>query len=555
MEDALSTSLGRTRSATAASVRVWSAATGTAHSHSRARTSGSAARGSGRVIANTDQVYALKQFLERAGPDATTKEIEAVAAETGLDGKWIRQWIKRQVNGNRGKSKKVKQSSGSSTGETSTSRGLSPEGSFAPLLPHKAAGQELANPGAGARKFTFVALEGFEAGPRIRQHSGQSVTGSAMATSGLVSLSSPAAGYDWSKSPLLRDYQDGPLYPQAHSSPMHTADPGASFTAPFRSEATYQHTTAVSSPDFHVDAVQWSTYKTTYPQSIREAELFASAAPTIPHYDGSGLGPSGSYASPTVSTTVFPSMTPGPALQDRNVPDCLTAGSAYLYRLFHEVLADAPPGAPPETPLSDGGVYMAGLTRPSNTTDGRLGGAPPSSATLLSTSVSMLSPVVGYAAYPVAYQTRFCDLVHLTKTLRGDADKHSGPSTSTHVIPETTLQPSTFHCSLPILIETNNPCFLTEQKTPTTCWGCSPSCPVLSRSDVDPTQSDFLRVVVRAASSDAQEEGETEDEHEVVTPCEVADLALPLNGGKGKGKGKATDAQVVIVEALNADRT
>ena len=64
-------------------MRVWSATS--PHTHSRARTLGSAPRsGTARVVANTDQVYALKQFLERAGPDATSKEIEAVAAETRL---------------------------------------------------------------------------------------------------------------------------------------------------------------------------------------------------------------------------------------------------------------------------------------------------------------------------------------------------------------------------------------------------------------------------------------------------------------------------------------
>ena len=75
-------SLGRTRSATAANVRVWSMAT--PDLHPRARTAGPAPRSGTRVVANTDQVYALKQFLERAGPDATIKEIEVVAAATGL---------------------------------------------------------------------------------------------------------------------------------------------------------------------------------------------------------------------------------------------------------------------------------------------------------------------------------------------------------------------------------------------------------------------------------------------------------------------------------------
>ena len=64
---------------------------------------------------------------------------------------------------------------------------------------------------------------------------------------------------------------------------------------------------------------------------------------------------------------------------------------------------------------------------------------------------------------------------------------------------------------------------------------------------MDPTRSQFLRVVVDVASSDvAREEGETEDEHEAVTPCETADLAL----SKGKRKEeKLVDTQVVIVEA------
>ena len=63
---------------------------------------------------------------------------------------------------------------------------------------------------------------------------------------------------------------------------------------------------------------------------------------------------------------------------------------------------------------------------------------------------------------------------------------------------------------------------------------------------MDPTRSQFLRVVVDAASSDlAREEGETEDEHEAVTPCETADLAL----SKGKRREKPADTQVVIVEA------
>ena len=67
-----------------------------------------------------------------------------------------------------------------------------------------------------------------------------------------------------------------------------------------------------------------------------------------------------------------------------------------------------------------------------------------------------------------------------------------------------------------------------------------------STSNMDLTRSQFLRVVVDAASSDvAREEGETEDEHEAVTPCETADLAL----SKGKRREKPADTQVVIVEA------
>ncbi len=198
---------------------------------------------------------------------------------------------------------------------------------------------------------------------------------------------------------------------------------------PFRSDATYQHTTVASSPDFRADAAQWSGYNTTFPRSIREAELLANGGSAAPQYGGPGSG--GSPASPRASTTVFPATIPrDPASHIPGVPDCLTAGSAYLYRLFHERLPDAPPVAPPETPHVDGGIYMAGLTRPSGMVDGR--GPPP-----LPTSVSMFSPVLGYSAYPVAYPMSFRDLVHLTKTIRGSADKDSGPLANTFVLGET----------------------------------------------------------------------------------------------------------------------
>ncbi len=53
----------------------------------------------------------------------------------------------------------------------------------------------------------------------------------------------------------------------------------------------------------------------------------------------------------------------------------------------------------------------------------------------------------------------------------------------------------------------------------------------------------------------AHEEGETEDEQEVVTPCEGADLTLRSHQQKEKEKEKPTDAQVVIVEAPDVERT
>ncbi|PIL22750.1 hypothetical protein GSI_15443 [Ganoderma sinense ZZ0214-1] len=518
MEDALS--LGRTRSATAANVRGWSAAA--PHSHSRARTAGPAPRSgaaTGRVVANTDQVYALKQFLERAGPDVTAKDIEAVAAETGLDGKWIRQWIRRQVNSSRNKAKKGKKHTGSSTGETTpssqVSRGASPDGSFTPILPQPAPGQDLSNTGATMQKFTFVALEGFETGSKSRQRSGQSSTGSTMVAtghSGLISSSSSAAGYDWNKTPLSRGYQTDPLNPQAHLSPIHTTDPGASFMVPFRSEAT-DH----SSPDFRSNVAQWSAYRTAYPRNIREAELLVSSVTTVPS------GPGGSYISSRTSATAFPtSKTPS-----QNVPDCLTAGSAYLYRLFHERLVDTPPTAPPETPHLDGAMYMAGLTRPSGTIEGR--GAPQalSSATLPSASMPVFPSVLGYSGYPVAYQMHFSDLIHLSKITQGNTAKVEGPSANTF-IPSSTV---------PKLGDPNEPSGVQHGLDQPT-------------GDMDPSRSQFLRVVVDAASSDmAQEEGETEDEHEAVTPCDMVDSAV----SKGKEKEKFADTQVVIVEASEVD--
>ena len=356
------------------------------------------------------------------------------------------------MNGNRNKLKKGKKSPGSSTCDTPTSsqvsRAPSPDSSFTPVPQQWAPSQDLANPGADLQKFTFVALKGFEAGPKSRQHSEQSATSSVMtaaAHGGPVSLSSPPAGYDWNKNTFSLGYQGDPLNPQAHSSPIHTADPGASFMVPLRSEATYQHTTGVSSPDFHAGTTQWSTFKTTFPRSIRKAEVVADDGGAAFQHGGSSSG--GSHVSPRASTTVFSATnTRGPAPQNANVPDCLTAGSAYLYRLFHERLADTPLAAPPETPHLDGAMYMAGLTRPSNMTDG--GDHVLSAATFLSASLPAFSHVLGYSAYPVAYQMRFSDLVHFSKNIQSNTNEEERTSGSTFTPSETIRKLGTSCCSL-----------------------------------------------------------------------------------------------------------
>nr|VWO99456.1 N/A [Ganoderma boninense] len=411
-------------------------------------------------------------------------------------------------------------------------------------MPQLPPGQDLASTGAGAQRSSFVAQEGFEAGSKSRQLSGQSTTESVMVAghSGLVSLSSPAPGYDWNKKSLSRGFQNDPLNPQGHSSAIHTADPGASFMVPFRSEATYQHIAGFSSPEFRANAAQWSAYQIAYPRSIREAELLAKGVNAVP------AGPGGSQTSSRASTTVVPAAIP-PA-QKSNVPDCLTAGSAYLYRLFHERLADAPPTAPPETPHLDSAMYMAGLTRPSGTTDGRGASQALSSATLLSTSAPLFSSVLGYSGYPVAYQLRFSDLVHLSKNVRGSAEgdtvKVEGPSAST-VVSETVANSGTscrwhtgrerltHHGSKkdPVLNEASMVHHGLDQST----------------SDMEPSRSQFLRIIVDAASDVAREEGETEDEHEVATPCDTADMVIL----KGKGKEKLANTQVVIVEVTEVD--
>ena len=390
--------------------------------------------------------------------------IHSYVDDLDSDAKWIRQWIRRQVNINKGKSMKGKRSAGSSASTPSqTSRGPSPESLPTPLTV-----QELANSGTDVRKYTFAALEGFEAGPKAREYSGQS----AGSYGGIISLSSPAGGYDWSKSALSGNYREGPLSPEVQSSPMHTADPGASFMVPFRSEATYD-ATAVSSPDFRANATQWDSYKTAHPRSFREAELFAGVAPAVPQYRGSG----GLQMSSGTPTSVFRSTALGPALQNPNVPECLTAGSAYLYRLFHERLVDGP-AAPLEMPPLDGGMYMAGLTRPL------------SSATLLPPPVPMFSPVLGYSAYPVAYPMSFCDLIHLTKTVRGTPDKDPGPSADTSIPCAATRKPGASFCALSVCTPRLLMC-ASQQRTGAKLWRRKTITPCRQRVISSPPKATF----------------------------------------------------------------
>ncbi|TBU44419.1 hypothetical protein BD309DRAFT_892542 [Dichomitus squalens] len=516
--------LGRTRSAT--NFRIWSASVSSSSHAPVPRPN--------RAVANADQVALLKKYVARTGMDGTKEHLLAeIALETGLDAKWVRQWVLRQLRKDKGRSKgKGRRSTPSSSGparevpsEASRSPSEAPEDPSTTTPPQKIFAAPVSAP-ARATTGPGLTLGVLEPGPKTRQNSGNSMASSTMAT---VGTTSPVIAYELEGIPLMYQYYSDVApasLPVSHglstSIPAHEPAP-STLTAPFSSETNYQHaTTDTSTPVLQANAAQWHAFTNTYPQTLRQAELLAQAAYSAPAPGPSGLSaPHLSPATPSLSSSRN-----AEATFQQAAPGGLSPGSAYLYRIFNEnVASPLILAVPSEAHASDVGEYMEGLTRPYAAPAGLE--ATLSVATLPSPLVSMLAPVT-FPAYPVAYQLPYSALVDMTKgvRIRGTAtegDPGLSACTRTDVLNAVTV---------------NSAQDISEILGLNFTYGSASA-----------TAGNVLEIL-RATPVGAihEEEEETEDEEEVVTPGEVSDFTPSLLQ-HDKGKEKSTDARVAIVEA------
>ena len=188
--------------------------------------------------------------------------------------------------------------------------------------------------------------------------------------------------------------------------PPLVAPPKDPLTAPIElSAASFSPQLCPGTPSSYTGALLYDQDSTAFDMS---------PSPDVAHFDPAytrtaagipssvGLPPAAVF--PGVPDTIAPAALSVPTFVP---PTELTASAAYLYEIFHDAPAAAPP---PEAPPFSSVFFLPGLTRPSDLR------APLSDFA----STPQLVSHSGYigAAYPLSYQMRLSDLMALTRAIR-----------------------------------------------------------------------------------------------------------------------------------------
>ncbi|RPD62639.1 hypothetical protein L226DRAFT_326610 [Lentinus tigrinus ALCF2SS1-7] len=350
------------------------------------------------------------------------------------EARWVRKWIKRQQAKTR-RRKSDGSNSGSAEGDSAFSPFPSTEEREAATVPLPVPLPPVATdipppqepipadtPACSARAPVPLV---FPAQPDALYHSDVTAVRPAAIRPAFQQLSGPCSpGVD---SGACDGYSSGVAYtsiPGPSSTAMHlpptslvdhrTAQPGlpaALFSVPLCLDTPPLYTVT---PPFGQGAPQDFTQDHINPAYTRTTADFTSSIELPPVADFPGA-----------STTVAPAALSIPSFVP---PIGLTAGAAYLYKIFHSPM-EANEAAPPEAPPFNSEFFLPELARPSDMSlDLRL-------------PLSAFSPPVlpvsyhGYsgAAYPLSYQMRLSDLVALTKAIRLAAMPAASDDTKTPV--------------------------------------------------------------------------------------------------------------------------
>ena len=188
--------------------------------------------------------------------------------------------------------------------------------------------------------------------------------------------------------------------------PPLVAPPKDPLTAPIElSAASFSPQLCPGTPSSYTGALLYDQDSTAFDMS---------PSPDVAHFDPAytrtaagipssvGLPPAAVF--PGVPDTIAPAALSVPTFVP---PTELTASAAYLYEIFHDAPAAAPP---PEAPPFSSVFFLPGLTRPSDL-------RAPLSAFASTPQLVSHSGYIG-AAYPLSYQMRLSDLMALTRAIR-----------------------------------------------------------------------------------------------------------------------------------------
>ncbi|KAI0373664.1 hypothetical protein BV20DRAFT_962227 [Pilatotrama ljubarskyi] len=495
-----------------------------------------------RVVANAEQLVILKALYARTGEDATKDDVAEVSRETGLQEKWIRKWIKRQRGGKRNKGKKASKAPVVDTPGQVPTLDDSPGvgcGTLDDATSHMASRLN-----ASMRPVFDLHSEG----PAWHSPLGQLASASASSTrdspsSGSCASSFAAGTAAVQGSPPLHAALT--VLPRSNAAsgkesltgtsqttpPVQVVHPGASFTVPLRVE-TAQSSLYMIPPGEHPPSTGTASSTPGYyddfsgSQSCHSPDLHPGLPGNRAHT--SHLAPlhipSGGYSmQPQVFNT--PGSAPPSAFSPAVSSDYpgFPMGNSYFYRLLNESGDSA---APVEPPPFHSTYFLADYTRPPD--------VPPE---LWSPLPGFLSPVTlgdasgfGFPATPVSYQMRMTDLLALTRNMRAlAAERPGGPSDIS--CPDADAQMAEGSLSA------------THGAGAT---GVNDSSPLSHSLDsegahgiCDTSKIGHARRSGGATATPGSGE-ETDDDDEVVTPCEEVELFLPPDSHPAVATTEAT---------------
>ncbi|KAH9851708.1 hypothetical protein C2E23DRAFT_886259 [Lenzites betulinus] len=385
-----------------------------------------------RTVANPEQLVVLRALHARVGEEGTKADLEEVSRETGLEERWIRKWVKRQRSGKR-RSKKRTSNPGSSK-EAGGDLVVAAEtearysGSLQTLLDDlQPAGTPWLGSGSGASP---VAVAGsFDSSRSSGEYSG--IDSTALRGSPLLHTPGPDPLQD-----ALRAYAK-PITPPRS---VQYAQSGSSFTVPLRlgdsphSVRTYRPRStplnsqagviarlpvaplSCSGPDFLGISLTHLPGNRVHHPYLRPLQI---APPKHPTETAESSNDTRMFSAAPSAFSLS-----APASTGTGTP---TTGGAYLYQLFNDSPSGLGDGSsvssttamtePP--PFSSTFYFAASSSRPENLPRDLWSPmhdfGPPMGSSLATTLTTGREE-----ATPVSYQMRLCDLVALTKSLRGE---------------------------------------------------------------------------------------------------------------------------------------